>query len=131
MITRAEVDVKDTWALEDLYPSDEAWEEEFKELSEEFPKIEAFRGHLGESAEQLLMMQKMYDAVNLKGERLYVYANQKWHQDTGNGTYQAMAGKAAILVNRISESCSYIEPEILSLPDGTIEHFLEDRKSVV
>ena len=30
---REELDVKDTWDLSDIYPSDEKWEEEFAEFA--------------------------------------------------------------------------------------------------
>ena len=32
---RSEIPVEDTWALEDLYVSDEAWEQELKTLEED------------------------------------------------------------------------------------------------
>ena len=43
--TRAEVPVEDTWAVEDLYPSDAAWEEALNEIVANKDKLSAYAGH--------------------------------------------------------------------------------------
>ena len=45
---RSEVAKENTWAIEDIFPTDEAWEkalEDFKKLPE---KVAAYKGRLGE-----------------------------------------------------------------------------------
>ena len=51
--TRAEVPVEDTWAVEDLYPSDAAWEEALNEIVANKDKLSAYAGHLGDSGKTL------------------------------------------------------------------------------
>ena len=41
---RNEIPVEDTWATEDMYASDEAWEEELKSLAEEESYLASFAG---------------------------------------------------------------------------------------
>ena len=50
---RSEIPVEDTWALEDLYVTDEAWEQELATLSEDEKVLTSFAGKLGEGAENL------------------------------------------------------------------------------
>ena len=50
---RHEIPVEDTWAVEDLYPSDEAWEQELATLEADKNALAAFAGKLGESGETL------------------------------------------------------------------------------
>ena len=51
---RSEQEKQYTWATEDLYADDAAWEEAIKD-AEKLPKqYEAYRGKLGESAQTLL-----------------------------------------------------------------------------
>lgn len=50
---RSEVDPKYTWALEDIYPSDQAWNEDFKKFQALPEKILEYKGRLGESGETL------------------------------------------------------------------------------
>ena len=51
--TRAEIPAAYTWKLEDIFESDEAWEQAFLTAQAETEKVEACRGTLGESPEKL------------------------------------------------------------------------------
>lgn len=127
---RAEVREEDTWAIEDLYESDASWEEDYRRLEEGIAELQAYEGRLGESAGMLLEMQKKSDALNMLAEKVYVYANQRLHEDTDNGTYQNLANRAQGLLVKLSEAGAYIEPEILALPEGTVEKFLAESEEL-
>ncbi len=122
--TREDVKKEDTWAVEDLYNSVEEWEEDYRRLEREIPELRRFEGRLGEGTEVLLGMQKKSDELNMLAEKVYVYANQRLHENTDNGTFQNLANRAQGLLVKLSEAEAYIEPEILSLPEGTVEKFL-------
>ena len=128
---REEVRKEDTWAIEDLYQDDKAWEEDYQRLSERIPKLLEFKGRLGDGAEVLLSMQKLWDELNMLAEKVYVYAGQKMHENTENGVYQNLSNRAQSLLVKLSEAGAYIEPEILELPDGMIEKFLEENKELL
>lgn len=128
---REEVKREDTWAIEDLYQNDGAWEADYQRLSERIPKLLEFKGRLGEGADVLLAMQRLWDELNMLAEKVYVYAGQKMHEDTENGVYQNLSNRAQSLLVKLSEAGAYIEPEILELPDGTIENFLEENEGLL
>lgn len=44
MLTRDEVPVDLTWNLEGIFQSDEAWEQEFKEIENLIPEAEKYKG---------------------------------------------------------------------------------------
>jgi len=90
---RNEIPVEDTWATEDMYVSDEAWEAELATLEEDKAYLTAFAGQLGRSAAQLYAYLTRMEQVNAKAELLANYCMRKSDQDTRNGFYQAMAGK--------------------------------------
>ena len=48
---RREVPVEFTWNLADIFPSDQAWFQEYEALKDLPERIAAFQGRLGESAE--------------------------------------------------------------------------------
>ena len=50
---RSEIPVEDTWATEDLYPTEEAWEETLKTLEADKDTLAAYAGRLGESGQIL------------------------------------------------------------------------------
>ena len=87
---RSEIPVEDTWALEDLYATDEAWEQELATLAEDEKALTAFAGKLGEGAENLYAYMEKNEAVNAKAELLANYCMRKADQDTREATYQAM-----------------------------------------
>lgn len=126
VIKREETDPAYTWAVEDLYKKEADWEAEYALLSSRIPEMESFRGHLGTDAQTLLHMQKTSDSLNMLAERIYVYANQRLHEDTDNGHFQNLANRAQGLLVRLGEACSYVEPELLALPEGTLERFMEE-----
>ena len=50
---RAEVPVEETWALETVFATDEAWEAAFADSGERLRAVEAFRGRIAEGAATL------------------------------------------------------------------------------
>ena len=47
--SRDQIPAEDKWAIEDLYPTDEAWEAELAALAESQKTLASFAGRLGES----------------------------------------------------------------------------------
>ena len=129
--TREEADARCKWAIEDLYKDDEDWKRDYELLKSRIPELTKFRGRLGESAEVLLSMQKLSDELNQLLEKVYVYANQRLHENTDNSTYQNLASQAQGLLVELSESLSFAEPELMELPDGIIETFLDENEELL
>lgn len=129
--TREEADARCKWAIEDLYKDDEDWKRDYELLKSRIPELTKFRGRLGEGAEVLLSMQKLSDELNQLLEKVYVYANQRLHENTDNSTYQNLASQAQGLLVELSESLSFVEPELMELPDGIIETFLDENEELL
>ena len=89
--SRNEIPVEDTWAIEDLYINDEAWEKELASLEEDKALLSSFAGRLAESGETLCQYLENMERVNAKGELLGNYCFRKADVDTRDATYQAMA----------------------------------------
>jgi oligoendopeptidase F len=120
---RHEVDKKYKWAIEDLYPSDELWQEEYKKVQEMLPKAMEYQGRLSKSGELLHNFLRLSDDISKLLERVYVYANQKYHEDTGNALYQDLSNKASTLAVQVSSALSFAVPEILSIPEEDLTQF--------
>ena len=123
---RIEQKVEDTWCLEDMFESDDFWEEEFGRLQRMIFQYEDFEGTLGESADSLLEYLKFNDETNLLMERLYVYANMRYHQDMANSMYQEFAARAQKLMEEISGASAFAEPEILEITTEKINIFFNE-----
>lgn len=109
-----------------MFESDDFWEEEFGRLQRMIFQYEDFEGTLGESADRLLEYLKFNDETNLLMERLYVYANMRYHQDMANSMYQEFAARAQKLMVEISGASAFAEPEILEITTEKINIFFNE-----
>ena len=122
---REEIDDKFKWKIEDMVESDEAFEKSLEELKGKVSKFKDFKGTLAESRESLLAYLKFDDEFFCEGERLYVYANQKLHEDLSVSKYQKYAGDIQnVLVMAYSED-SFARPELLSMDEKTLREYME------
>ena len=67
---RSEIPVEDTWAIEDLYPTDEAWEETLATVEEDKEKLASYAGKLAESGKVLYDYLYLSEMTNVKASRL-------------------------------------------------------------
>ena len=123
---RNEIPEQYKWKMEDLYANNEAWEADFAKLQQGMEDIKKYEGTLAQSAENLLSLMKKSDELNQLAENVYVYANQRLHEDTSNAYYQGLSGRAQMLLVQMSESSSFVEPEILSIPENVLEEMLKE-----
>ena len=122
---REEINTLDKWAVNEIYSNDEVWEKEYKELQEEAPKLKEFEGKLG-NGEDLIKYFEFNEKVSRKAEKIYVYAHLRSDEDTSNTKYQAMMNKIDAYMAEYATYTAYVVPEILALPDGTIEKQMEE-----
>ena len=120
---RDQIPQEDTWALEDLYPSDESWEQALSALTARQSEAAAFAGKLGESGETLCAFLHLVEDVDGQTELLANYAMRKADQDTRNATYQAMVGKLMGVLTAVSAAFSFSTPEIMAIPEEALEGF--------
>ena len=120
---RNEIPAEYTWDLTELFPGDEAWAAERAALLEMPGKIEAFAGTLGERPGRLLDWLKLSDELGVRIEKLMGYANCKGDQDTADSFYQDMRSKAIACYVAIAGASAFATPEILSIPDETLDRF--------
>ena len=120
---RDQIPQEDTWALEDLYPSDESWEQALSALTARQAEAAAFAGKLGESGETLCAFLHLVEDVDGQSELLANYAMRKADQDTRNATYQAMVGKLMRVLTAVGAAFSFATPEIMAIPEEALEGF--------
>ena len=120
---RDELDVKDTWATEDLFASDAAWEDALLELQQDKEKLVAFAGHLGECGQTLLDYLTLMEDSNERAGLLANYAMRKSDEDTRNAVYQAMTGRFMSIIVELGAATSFETPEIMSIDDETLNQF--------
>lgn len=122
---REEINDLDKWGINEIYPTDEAWEKEFKELQQEAPKLKEFEGKLGDGA-TLIKYLEDNEKISRKAETIYIYAHLRSDEDTSNSKYQAMMNKIDAYMAEYATYTAYVVPELLDLPDGTLEKQMKE-----
>ena len=120
---RHEIPVEDTWAVEDLFPSDEAWEQALATIENDQNALVAYAGKLGESGVNLCAYLTLMEQVDEKISLLANYASRRADVDTRDAKYQAMSGKFRSAMVALGAACSFETPEIMAIEDDVLEGF--------
>lgn len=123
--SRDQIPTEYTWNLESIFPSNNDWEQSFSTIQSRLPELEVLQGTLAQSGQALLKVLQTRDELFEALEQLYVYTSMRRDEDTTNSLYQGMADRAMQLLVRASTVASYIEPEILALPQEKLAQFLQ------
>jgi oligoendopeptidase F len=126
MTKRSDIPRDYTWDLESIFSTDDDWEQVFQSLARRLPELEALQETLARSGQVLLNVLQERDKVYEQLETLFVYTSMRRDEDTTNSRYQGMYDRAMQLFVRISTAFSFLEPEILALPQSTLDDFVQN-----
>src|SRR6266704_7053728 len=124
--TRSEIPESDKWDLTQLFADVSKWQEDFVWLQREYPKLEQWKGRVGESAQTLAAVLEFEKALELKMERVHHYASLQLAEDSTNNEYLARIGQLQNLLTNIGEAAAFVVPEILTIDDKTFSQFMAD-----
>ena len=120
---RSEIAEKDRWAIEDLYPSDEAWTKDLEKLKAETAALASFAGKLGQDAKTLLAYAQKLEAAGVLLSNIYNYSSRRNDEDTRVSKYQEMNGMAMSAYVAFTSATSFETPEIMAISDAEMERF--------
>ena len=122
---RQEQQVENTWRLEDIYENEDLFSQDAERLDARMDQFAGLQGTLKDGSEALLKVMQLYEEMNQIFEKLYVYANQRNHEDTANAKYQKMSGEMNIVAARLSQVTAWLESEILELDEAVLRQEME------
>ncbi len=124
---RNEIEEKYTWDLSTIFPTDEAFEAELAQVSEEVKKAASLAGHLLDSADSLLTTTEIQLDLMRRIEKLYSYAHMKNDQDTRVAKYQEYQAKGMTLYSDFGQSFAFYEPEFMAITGEQYQAFLAEQ----
>ena len=122
---RSEVPIECKWKLEDLYETDQAWNQAKEKLVARFDEVEKYKGRLAESASELLACLEFNSDISKEFGRLFSYASMKSDEDLSDSKYLAMKQEMQQLGTDYSSKSSFITPEIAAMDKQKIDKFIE------
>lgn len=122
---RSEVPAEHKWRLEDIYPTDAAWEEDLRKAKKLAEEIATKKGTLGQSSKHLHEALTLQDELLQTLDSVYVYARMRRDEDNANSKYQGLTDRATALSTQAYGAISYIQPEILAIPTDTLKQWIQ------
>ncbi|MBQ3754904.1 MAG: oligoendopeptidase F [Clostridia bacterium] len=123
---RDKVEAKYKWKLEDIFATDDAWEECYFATDERIP-------HLAQYQDKLKDDDNIFDCLELTTRlthdimRLLCYARMRHDEDAKVEKYQALADRVQMLIVKYSSVASFITPELCELSKERLEE-LKNKK---
>ena len=127
---RNEIEEKYTWDLSTIFPTDETFEAELAQVSEEVKKAASLAGHLLDSADSLLTTTEVQLDLMRRIEKLYSYAHMKNDQDTRVAKYQEYQAKGMTLYSDFGQSFAFYEPEFMAITEEQYQAFLAEQPAL-
>ena len=122
---RSEIGTEFKWKLEDLYPTEQAWNEAKQQLTARFDEITKYKGKLTRSASELLACLEFDSRVSREFGRLFSYASMKSDEDTRDSKHLGMKQELQQLATDYSSSAAFIVSEIAEMDKARIDSFIE------
>ena len=120
---RDQIEQRYRWALEDLYPTDEAFEAALH-AAEAYPgQLAAEAASCVERAETLLAFLRRKEEAGLALQKLITYAQRRNDEDTRVARYQEYVSQVMSLWVQLDSACSAFTPALMQLAEERLEAF--------
>lgn len=125
-LDRDQIDDQHKWDLGHIYDGWEAWEADLgrvEVLAEEFI---AMKGTLGQGSHRILDAYQRSDELGKIARKVSAYAGLSSVTDMANNEIAARQQQVGIMFSRFGTAMSWFGPELLAIPWGTMEQWLDD-----
>ncbi len=124
MPSRAAVPREQTWDIEALFATPQAWEAEAEALPAAIDALAAHAGRLGSSPEALSAYLREEGAVELRLTRLLSYASMSSSVDGHDAEAAARRDRASGIAARFASVTAFARPELLTLDEAQVRGWL-------
>lgn len=125
---RKDMDSAYQWDFTDIFASDEAWEAELNAVAQEIPKIASYEGKLGKNVKTMKEAFDFFAEIMRRTELVFIYAMLHKSADASEPKHLEMDGKATMLYVQLSSALSFLDPEILAIPEKKLNKLMSNKK---
>jgi oligoendopeptidase F len=123
---RMDLAVADTWNLDDIFPTVDAWEEAYQSLDQQIIAYARRQGTLASGAKALLDALQAGDVLGQLAYKVYYYCSLRYDEDTRNNDANARRQRVQVLLAKWRQATSWFNPEMLAIPRDTMRQWLDD-----
>ncbi|WP_432352386.1 oligoendopeptidase F [Sporosarcina sp. A2] len=122
---RSQVDQEETWNLDDLFPSKEAYQNALETLQTEVSEFEQkFQGKI-ETADDIVAVLKDYEAIYLQLIPLGTYTSLAVSVDQTNDEAQMLDSHFGSVSAKVGSQLSFVTSELLERPEVVLQEAME------
>ncbi len=125
-LLRKDQKVENTWDIESIFPTEEDFWKQFKEVEEFLPEIKNYKGKVTNGAKELLEVFKVSEKWGIKLEELYIYAFFRNDQDSTDSKNKEIYAKTGSLASKFGAEWSFLVPELLSVDEEVLNGYIEE-----
>lgn len=127
LLKREQAAVEDTWAVEDMYETEELFLADTDKMEKMMEGLEKFtERYVTENGAHLLEYYQTLEQIMLILDNTMSYAGRNADVDTSNTHYQALSGKVMGLYYRLLELTAPIESYIVAMEEEKFQAFLQE-----
>ncbi len=123
---RSTIEDRHKWDLSKMYASIPDWEAHYKELDSMIGRFAKLQGTTAKSAQGLKAALELRDQVSVQLEKLFAYAMMRRDEDMREPTQQGFYQRAQTLSVQWGESASWLQPEMLTIPERQLKEWLKE-----
>jgi oligoendopeptidase F len=127
---RAKVEKKQTWNAESVFKNRRAWEQELRNVLATLDTINKYKGRLADGPVLLLEALSAADELNLRAQRVYMYAGFSYSVDTTDQNAAGMQGRAAGMLGQVTAAIAFIPPELISIGKAKLQEWMKQERKL-
>ena len=120
---RSEIDARYKWRLEDIFETEDAWEQAMSASADAVKAFAAYDGHVAEDPRKVI--RAYFDLNDLLMPPLE-YAFLAREADNGDAKAQAMADRVSMLAVQANAATAFLQPELLALDEQVLQEIMAD-----
>ena len=123
---RIDIDVQNTWDLEHIFPSVEAFELSLHDLSKQVPTLQKYKNQLGDQSVLLSCLEYIF-RLEQKLEECYIYASYMSVVDMSDSEAQMRETQVMNLYTLFSQEKSFLVPELTQQSEVFLQSCIENK----
>ena len=120
---RQEMDPRWMWDLNDILNGTPAFDALFAQTERDIDAWQQCQGRVAEDPQAAI---RGYFAIERAVERMFTYARMRQDEDGGDAAAQTLLARIQSLATRAASAGAFLQPELLSLPEQTLEGLKND-----
>ena len=121
---RNEVDKKYLWHVQDIYPTIEEWEKDFKYIQDN-SDFSGYENRLNDATVLLEYLRKQDDLMKII-EKVYCYAMLNHDTDLADSDYDSMMARVRGFLVKYDAATSFVVPELTAMSDEQLSALVDN-----